>query len=129
MRLHTLPFLVLLACSGGDKDTADSALSTTGTTTGATATGGTATGGTGTATGGTATGGSAPDGKELYLLKCSACHGETGEGVAAPSIVSELARSDAALIDVILNGDGSMPPIFVTPEEAQAIVDHMRATF
>ena len=51
-------------------------------------------------------------------------------GANGPNIVPQLDRlSDAQIIRVILEGEGRMPAQDVTEEEAQAIVDHMRANF
>jgi mono/diheme cytochrome c family protein len=66
-------------------------------------------------------------GEELYLYRCSGCHGEDGGGTAAgPNIRNELGKSDEALIRVILEGEDDMDPVNVTEEEAQLIVDYMR---
>lgn len=73
-------------------------------------------------------------GAELYERHCSACHGADGTGVRnqGPNIVPELDKlSDQQIIDIILNGKGrnEMPPIAVTEDEAQRIVDFMRESF
>ena len=72
---------------------------------------------------------SEPDGEALYSTHCASCHGDDGTGGSERGIEGELHHSDEELIDVILNGDGEMPGINVTEEEAQAIVDWMRASF
>ncbi|MDP6934056.1 MAG: cytochrome c [Myxococcota bacterium] len=70
-------------------------------------------------------------GEELYASICAACHGTdgTGSGGSGPDIVHELNRSDEEIIEVILNGTGSMPPADVTEAQAQLIVDYMRASW
>lgn len=67
------------------------------------------------------------DGAQLYADTCAGCHGADGHGGSAPDLSRELGKTDAQLIEIILNGDGRMPPQDVTQEEAQAIVDWMRA--
>ena len=69
------------------------------------------------------------NGEALYFMHCQSCHGDVGQGGSEQAIAHELHHSDEDLIDVILNGDGDMAPVDVSPEEAQAIVDHMRSVF
>lgn len=71
------------------------------------------------------------DGAVLYSTYCSPCHGDDGTGTnAGPNIIPELGRHDDSFItDVILNGHDEMEPVDVTAEQAQAIVDWMRANF
>ena len=65
--------------------------------------------------------------EEGYLLRCAACHGEDGRGTTvAPSLLEALDRSDDALIAIIVEGSGQMPPIVMPTEEAQGIVDYLR---
>ena len=72
----------------------------------------------------------AVDGASLYASLCSVCHGPAGEGAAAgPALAESLALSDDELILIIQEGQGTMPPTSATADEAQAIVDFMRATF
>jgi mono/diheme cytochrome c family protein len=70
-------------------------------------------------------------GEDLYMMHCSSCHDSDGTGVSgvAPNITNELGHTDAQLIGIILNGKEEMPAIDVTEEEAQLIVDYMRATW
>jgi|GEM_PF-4524883 len=88
-------------------------------------------GGDGSDGGATGDDGGAPDGASLYATYCASCHGASGEGAASgPPLESEVNRhTDEELIAVIQEGDGSMPAIDVTDEEAQAIVDFMRTLF
>jgi len=65
--------------------------------------------------------------EEAYLLRCAACHGEDGGGTTvAPSLLEALGRSDDAIIAIIVEGTGQMPPIVMPTEEAQGIVDYLR---
>lgn len=68
------------------------------------------------------------DGEQLFADTCAVCHNTDGTGTGAgPDITRELGKSDAALINIIRNGTGRMPGQSVTQEEAQAIVDWMKA--
>ena len=126
---HTLALALLLtACGGKGGDTADSAAATTGSGTTAAGTGT----GTGTATGGTATGGTTGlDGEALYASHCAACHGADGKGnTIGPDLEGEVMRhSDEELVDVMLNGDGSMAPVAISEDEAYAIAGWLRTIF
>jgi mono/diheme cytochrome c family protein len=80
----------------------------------------------------------APEGKELFMAKCQACHGANGEGKAAiakmfnvtmPPLASKevQAMSDADLKKVILSGKGKMKPVAgVTEKQADDIVAFLR---
>lgn len=89
-------------------------------------------GGTTTDTGDTGSTTDALDGAALYATHCASCHGAEGEGVqdVGPGLANEFNRhDDEFLVDVVLNGDGTMPPIAVSEEEAYAIVEWLRAFF
>jgi len=80
----------------------------------------------------------APEGKELFMAKCQACHGANGEGKAAiakmfnvtmPPLASKevQAMSDGDLKKVILAGKGKMKPVAgVTEKQADDIVAFLR---
>ena len=82
-----------------------------------------------------------PAGEKLYRNYCAVCHGEKGDGkgIAAPSFGGKIAdftnpdywkkTDDRKIVNVILKGQGRMPAQPVSPEEARAIVDHMKSTF
>jgi mono/diheme cytochrome c family protein len=86
---------------------------------------------TDTSSDGGSDGGSGLDGASLYASSCSGCHGSDGtNGTGGPSLADEVpGRSDAELIEIMQSGVGSMPPIGVSDDEAQAIVDHLRGLF
>jgi mono/diheme cytochrome c family protein len=70
------------------------------------------------------------DGAALFATHCSSCHAADGTGTSiGADITGELGKSDSQLKNVMLNGEGAMPAVAVTDEEAQAIVDWMRDTF
>ena len=58
-------------------------------------------------------------------------HGDDSAAGTAngPDLVRELHHTDDDIIRVILNGKGDMAPVAITEEEAQLIVDYLRATF
>ena len=82
-----------------------------------------------------------PAGEKLYRNYCAVCHGEKGDGkgIAAPSFGGKIAdftnpdywkkTDDRKIVNVILKGQGRMPAQLVSPEEARAIVDHMKSSF
>ncbi|MCB9763527.1 MAG: cytochrome c [Alphaproteobacteria bacterium] len=115
---RSLLVLALLAVGCGDKDADDSAATDDSSAT----TDDSAADDTGTLE---------MDGAVLYADHCETCHGPSGGGTASgPNIRPELGRhDDAFIVDVILNGHGDMEPVDVTAEQAQAIVDWMRANF
>jgi len=69
-----------------------------------------------------------PDGEALYAEHCASCHGDDGLGVEGlgPSLLREVERhTDDQLANTILTGDGTMPAIPVTEEEAYTIVAYL----
>lgn len=74
--------------------------------------------------------GSTADGAALYATYCAGCHGATGQGGSGPDLHDEVPdASDAELEDVILRGDGSMPPVPVPADDLPVLLDYLRATF
>jgi cytochrome c550 len=60
--------------------------------------------------------------EELYAANCLACHGDQLQGVVGPKLANIGSEYDAEHIQgVILNGQGSMPPIAVDAEKAKAL--------
>ena len=75
-------------------------------------------------------------GEELYSEQCVACHGANGGGEAesgypdAPPLDNTVpGLTDEALVDLIIEGQGGMPPVPVSDDEALDIVAYLRATF
>ena len=69
-------------------------------------------------------------GSDLYASHCSGCHGSAGEGAdEGPELTHTAHKEDDQIIQVILEGKGSMQPVDVTESEAQRIVDHLRELF
>lgn len=72
-----------------------------------------------------------PTGEGLYAVHCERCHGADGDGTDdGPELGAGVGRhSDGQLVNTILNGEGDMPAIGVTDDEAQLIVDYLRELF
>jgi mono/diheme cytochrome c family protein len=74
-----------------------------------------------------------PSGKALYDKKCATCHGANG---VAKSMAKGSANlndpawqgkvTDAEIESAITKGKGKMKPIKMTPQEAHAVVAHVR---
>ncbi|KIL42950.1 c-type cytochrome [Jeotgalibacillus campisalis] len=64
------------------------------------------------------------DPEELYMGKCSSCHGGNLEGSSAPDISSVGARkSYDEILDVILEGQGMMPGGMLEGESAEEVAN------
>ena len=66
------------------------------------------------------------DGQALFEAQCAPCHGADGLGASSYGILHELHHTDSQLIQVMLDGKGSMPVVNITEAEAASIVDYMR---
>ena len=121
--MRPLLLTLLLAACGGDKDTS--------TPTDTHGHGDDSAAGTDDSSAGTDdSSATTPTGEDLYTTHCAACHGADAAGTAnGPDLVRELHHTDDDIIRVILNGKGDMAPVAITEEEAQLIVDYLRATF
>ena len=78
----------------------------------------------------------ASNGESLYASNCVACHGsgglgfeETGVSGATNLQVYAPSASESTIVSVILSGQGSMPPISVTQDEAEDIAAYVKAQF
>ena len=76
-------------------------------------------------------------GKVIYMAKCKACHGPTGEGVAAIAKMKGVtmkalgskevqAKTDAQLKKDSIAGTGKMGPVKLTDAEAGDVVAFLR---
>lgn len=114
----TLLLALPLAVACGDKDDGD-----TGSDDGATDDGG---GDDGSGD----DGGSSADGEALYATSCAGCHAADGSGGAGPDLNSVVpGMSQGAIESVILDGEGGMPAISVTADEASAIASYVLDTW
>jgi len=110
MRLALL-LMLPLAVACGDKDEGD-------------------TGSSGTTDEGGDDGGASADGEALFSTSCAGCHGADGSGGSGPDLNDEVpGMSESEVEDVILNGDGGMPAISVTADEAAAIATYVVNTW
>jgi cytochrome c oxidase cbb3-type subunit 3 len=72
-------------------------------------------------------------GKAIYGISCTACHGADlrGGDMGGPNLLrSQLAIVDKEgenIIPVVQNGRGSMPPIQMSPADAQAVAAYLRS--
>jgi mono/diheme cytochrome c family protein len=74
--------------------------------------------------------GGTADGEALYMAKCAACHGASGSGGYSPSLVEEVpGKTLADLVEIIQDGQGSMPPQYPDAAEAQAVAQYCLDTF
>jgi mono/diheme cytochrome c family protein len=84
-------------------------------------------------------GGEADAGKAVYEKNCAGCHGADGKG--NPAVAKTLGekglnivgketkdKSDAALLKIIAEGSGKMPPSKkLTPDEQKAVLQYTRS--
>lgn len=67
--------------------------------------------------------------ENLYQTNCAACHGQNLEGIVGPelnNIGSKYSKED--LVDIMMNGKGSMPAVFVVYEgDAELIAEWLLA--
>lgn len=83
------------------------------------------------------TGADAANGETLYSSNCVGCHAasglgeDDGNGAAGATNLQEYAptATEAEITDVILNGQGGMPPIGVSESEAADIAAYVKAEF
>src|SRR5690625_1687252 len=74
--------------------------------------------------GGSNDGGTTADGEAIYKDSCASCHGADLSGGAGPEL--DTVGSDHSvddILDVIENGQGSMPPGLVSGDDAQAVAE------
>lgn len=96
--------LVLGAC-GGDDDTADAPADDTGSTTDE----------------------ASVDPEQVVQQNCISCHGENLEGTGNFPALNDVGSrmSEEEILDVILNGQGAMPPNIIEGEEAEAVAAYL----
>jgi alcohol dehydrogenase (cytochrome c) len=68
-------------------------------------------------------------GRVLFENRCGRCHGaDGGGGEMGPGIRNRIAgRTDEQLVNLIRNGQGSMPPIQVAPIEMEPLTRYVRS--
>lgn len=81
--------------------------------------------------------GDAAKGKEVFMSRCSVCHGESGEGkeaigkmlgVQMPVLGSKEVQSldDAAIKKIVTEGKGKMKPVNLSDQELNNVVAFLR---
>jgi mono/diheme cytochrome c family protein len=81
--------------------------------------------------------GDAAKGKEIFISRCSVCHGDSGEGkeaiakmlgVKMPVLGSKEVQSldDAAIKKIISEGKGKMKPVSLSDQEMNDLVAFLR---
>ena len=67
-------------------------------------------------------------GGDLYVQNCVSCHGQDGEGSgSAPALAGEIdTLTDGELLDIIMDGTGSMPASGLSEDEAQTLLEWLR---
>lgn len=64
----------------------------------------------------------------LYAQSCASCHGQNLEGVVGPELAAIGNKLDAAGIEnVIVNGQGAMPPGLLKGDDAKAVAEWLAA--
>ncbi len=70
------------------------------------------------------------DGEQLFLMRCTLCHGEDGMlGLSGAKDLTVSAMSREEKIVIVKNGKGNMIPYkdLMTPEEIEAVVDYVES--
>lgn len=70
-------------------------------------------------------------GEEVYITACANCHGAQGQGTPnGQGLVGHIqGHSDIELIQSIVYGEGSMPPINLENQEVADVIAYMREDF
>lgn len=71
---------------------------------------------------------SIPDGRELYVQNCAACHGIDGKlGLSGAKDLTQTQLKEPAIYQLIEKGKGAMPPFtgMLNDADVRAIVEHI----
>ena len=70
-------------------------------------------------------------GAQVYAQSCSICHMEDGSGGNSGKRLSGRMElfDDATLVDIIVRGQGTMPPIAISSQETADVVVFLRENF
>ncbi len=69
-------------------------------------------------------------GEEIYIARCSACHGKDLEGRVGPSIdanSSAASMPDSYWVQTITKGKGSMPAVRLSDSEVTLVIEYIRS--
>jgi mono/diheme cytochrome c family protein len=73
---------------------------------------------------------SSDEGAAHYAAYCVACHGSDGQGGSGPPHTEVVPGLGAAELEqIIVEGTGGMPPIYVPEDELAPLVAHVMETF
>lgn len=68
--------------------------------------------------------GDANDPEAIYASSCAGCHGDDLSGTSGPDLTAVGSSLSKEEIETVINeGQGSMPPALVSPEEAEVLAD------
>src|SRR5699024_5775243 len=68
--------------------------------------------------------GDANDPEAIYASSCAGCHGDDLSGTSGPDLTAVGSYLSKEEIETVINeGQGSMPPALVSPEEAEVLAD------
>lgn len=75
--------------------------------------------------------GDASCGAQVYTQSCAICHMEDGSGGDSGKRLSGRMElfDDATLVDIIVRGQGTMPPIAISSQETADVVVFLRENF
>ena len=70
-------------------------------------------------------------GAQVYMQSCSICHMDDGSGGNSGKRLSGRMDlfDDATLVDIIVRGQGTMPPISISPQETADVIVFLRESF
>lgn len=69
-------------------------------------------------------------GQEVFVGTCSGCHGADGSGGTGPDLNDHAPHhTDSDILDIVFNGQGSMPGFTLTDQEAADLLAYFRASF
>ena len=70
-------------------------------------------------------------GAQVYIQSCAICHMDDGSGGNSGKRLSGRMElfDDAMLVDIIVRGQGTMPPISISPQETADVIVFLRENF
>ena len=69
-------------------------------------------------------------GRDLYISRCAACHGDELEGKVGPMLGRDSSAKempDSYWVQTINKGKGSMPAITLNDDEVQLVMEYIRS--
>ena len=70
------------------------------------------------------------NGADVFASACAGCHGADGVSGYAPKLTDVVPGLDAAgLEEIIVNGEGNMPPVNVSGQDLTDVITYVLATF